>query len=136
MKKFLIGLVFACLLLLTVSSPVQAKTFSGEAKDPNALWLGTIKYLGNPAGYHFWFTPIETRGRYIEGHTYHNVYKFDLKDTTEWCGSSTIVPDREPYNLVATPGIEVYYKIYDVTMDAYVCGMEWYLLGFNSYPLN
>ncbi len=123
MKKFLIGLVFACLLLLTVSSPVQAKTVSGEANDPNALWLGTIKYLGNPAGYHFWFTPTETRAWYTIGHTYHNVYKFDLKDTTEWCGPAT-VPDREPYNLVATPGTQVYYKIYDVTMDAYVCGME------------
>ncbi len=124
MKKFLIGLVFVCLLLLTVSSPAQAKTVSGEASDSNALWLGTVKYLGNPAGYHFWFTPTETRGCYIEGHTYHNVYKFDLKDTTEWCGSSATVPDRGPYNLVATPGTEVYYKIYDVTMDAYVCGME------------
>jgi len=125
MKKFLIGLVFACLLLLTVSSPVQAETVSGEAEDLNALWLGTIKYLGNPAGYHFWFTPTETRGNYIEGHTYHNVYKFNEKDTTEgeWCGPTT-VPNREPYNLVATPGTKAYYKIYDVTMDAYVCGME------------
>ena len=103
MKKLMLSLFFV-VLFAVFAVPAFAKTERGEATDPNATWLGIIKYLGNSAGYHFWFTPTETHGNYTAGHTYHNIYKFELEDASDWCPSQATVPNRAPYNLVASPG--------------------------------
>ena len=121
-KKILLTLFVLSLTFVFVGF-AHAKNPKGYAPEENYPEFGEIKYLGNPSGYHFWFTMEEDLGWYEEGHSYHNVYKFKPKNEPEWCGPVTI-PDREPYNLVGPVGAEVWYKIYDVTMDEYVCGME------------
>jgi hypothetical protein len=121
MKK----LVFLATLIVffLFAGMVSAKTNQGSALDPKALWAGEIKYLFNPSGYHFWFTPLESGGPYTEGHSYHNVYKYELENTANWCGPVNI-PNRAPYNIGGTAGGTAYYKIYDITMDMYACGGE------------
>ena len=120
-KKLFISMLFsAILLVLVVSSVFAGGTFRGEASDPSYPQLGPIKYLGNPAGYHFWFTANDDLGRYLAGHSYHNVYKIEVGDTSEWCGPVN-VPNRPPYNQVGFTGEYAYYKIWDVTTDTLVC---------------
>lgn len=113
MKKIML---FSVLLFLfaVISSQLYAHTSKGTAFDENALWLGEITYLGNPSGYHFWFTPEESHFWYTANHNYHNVYKFEVDNPEEWCGT-VLVPDREPYNLVGHTDSVVYYKIIDLT---------------------
>ena len=123
-KKLFISMLFsAILLVLVVSSVFAGGTYRGVADDPNVSALGPIKYLGNPAGYHFWFTPSADLGRYEAGHSYHNVYKLKVSDPSEWCGPNTVGgnPKRAPYNQVGHTGKTVYYKIWDTTTDTLVC---------------
>lgn len=122
MKKG-IAAVLATGALLLFALPVFAQNLMGTGTDANATWLGDIKYLFNPSGYQFWFTPTESHGYYTAGHSYHNVYKYDLEDSTDWCGPVTI-PNREPYNEGGTAGMTAYYKIWDVTAGVYACGTE------------
>ncbi|OGK11365.1 hypothetical protein A2954_03250 [Candidatus Roizmanbacteria bacterium RIFCSPLOWO2_01_FULL_37_12] len=126
MKKIINFLTFLTLVLVftvAVSAKSENAAFKGSAVDPNFGALGEIKYVGNTQGYHFWFTVSSNLGPYVSGHSYHNVYKFDLEDTSDWCGPA-IVPNREPYNLIAEVGTNVWFKIFDVTANAYVCGQE------------
>jgi len=119
-KKLFIGMLFsAILLVMVVTSVFAGGTVRGEDYDQGALSLGEIKYLGNPTGYHFWFTPTANISVYEEGHSYHNVYKFKAGDPSEWCQAT--IPNRAPYNLVGAPGTLVYYKIWDTTTDTLVC---------------
>ena len=125
MKKLItMFLIFA--LTLFVVKGVSAGNVKGETEDPYyKQQLGLIKYLGTPSGYHFWFTltaSIPYNSNYDVGHTYHNIYKFNVKDTSYWCPRQTTVPDRKPYNIVAEPGTKAWYKIYDLTTGTYVCG--------------
>ncbi len=119
MKKILFSVLLVLVLVLVMVSPVMAAppegkgASRGEAVDPNYSELGMIKYLGNPAGYHFWFTMSADLAHYEMGHSYHNVYQLTVDDPDEWSGVA-IIPDREPYNLVGHPvGTQVYYKIFD-----------------------
>ncbi|MFC1625240.1 hypothetical protein ACFL15_02615 [Patescibacteria group bacterium] len=128
MKK--LALFIAVIAVFLSASSVLAKSdnaaFRGEAEDPKYPQLGVISYLSNNSGYHFWFTVTDDLGLYTAGHSYHNIYKVDLNDTTGWCGPNTVGgnPERAPYNLVGHTGETVWYKIYDVTTDTYVCGIE------------
>jgi hypothetical protein len=120
-KKLVISMLFsAVLLVLVVTSVFAGGTSRGIAEDPNVPALGPVKYLGNPAGYHFWFTVSADLSYYEAGHSYHNVYKLRVGDPSEWCGT-TKVPNREPYNLVGHTGKIVYYKVWDTTTDTLVC---------------
>ena len=120
-KKISISILISAILLVMVASTVFAGgNFRGEDVDSEAPALGVIKYLGNPAGYHFWFTANADLGPYLAGHSYHNVYKIKPKDLSEWCGPA-LVPNREPYSEVGFTGESVYYKIWDTTTDTLVC---------------
>jgi len=120
MKK--LAVLFAGFALLISVSTVLAGNgaVQGEAGDLSYPGLGIIRYLGNKPGYHFWFTPKENIGPYVAGHSYHNVYKLEVGDTSEWCGPVNI-PNRAPYNLVGHTGKTAYYKIWDKTTDTLVC---------------
>ena len=96
----------------------------GSSVDGNAPALGEVTYLFNKAGYHFWFTVSADLGPDTEGHSYHNIYKYDVGNPSEWCPTTTVVPDRLPYNAGDTVGETVYYKIWDVTAETWVCGSD------------
>lgn len=98
-------------------------TVRGVAADPNAPILGDVEYLFNKAGFHLWFTATATAGNYMDGHSYHNVYKYSVDDPANWCGTTT-VQDRLPYNAGGTAGQIAYYKIWDVTTESWVCGSD------------
>ena len=119
MKKLPLVAVVALMLALAFAAPAAAKTLRGSAQDANAPTLGDIEYLFNPAGFHFWFTPVDNLGPYTAGHSYHNVYKYTVDDPAEWCTVPSL-PDREPYNIGGTDGEMVYYKIWDTTTDTLV----------------
>jgi hypothetical protein len=55
------------------------------------------------------------------GKAYHNVYKYQVDDPSEWC-ATTVVPNREPYNFGGTAGQTAYFKIWNVTDQEPVCG--------------
>ena len=126
MKKKIFSILFALVLVLSFSlvmaMPVAAGGNGAErdvCHDDNATWLGEITYLANKSGGHLWFTPTVYGGPYIAGHRYHNVYKYKVDDPNEWA-IVPVVPDRLPYNKIATPGEQIYYKIFDTTTDAQV----------------
>jgi hypothetical protein len=114
-------------LLLAVSVPAMAGSgngaIRGSAADANAPALGEIDYLFNNSGYQFWFTAESDLGPYTAGHSYHNVYKYDVGDTSDWCGPVNI-PNRLPYNAADTDGGTAYYKIWDKTTETWVCGSD------------
>jgi len=125
MRRAVILCLLSLLVVLTLTTPVLAGdkgkgAYRGEAADPLYWQLGTIKYLSNPSGYHFWFTAVGNLGIYEKGHSYHNVYKLADKvdDPGEWAGPGK-VPEagtgRPPYNLVGHEGKSVYWRIYDTT---------------------
>ena len=120
-KLIMIGLITVLVLAAIPAVAVAGGNgaYKGEAADPDYPQLGTIKYLANKPGYHFWFTVNADLGPYVAGHSYHNVYKFEVGDPGEWADPVTI-PDREPYNLVGPVGAQVYYKIFDTTTDTQV----------------
>ena len=118
-RMILIGVLIAVALVLAAPSAFAGGAVQGTAWDPNATWLGEIRYLGNRAGYHFWFTPTESGYLYEADHSYHNVYKFSVDDPDEWCTAT--VPNRAPYNIVAPVGETVYFKVFDTTTDMQVC---------------
>jgi hypothetical protein len=111
-------------LILALAVPALAGgAIKGTAADPIAPQLGDIDYLFNGPGYHFWFTATADLGPYDAGDSYHNVYKYSLKDPTDWCGPVDI-PDRPPYNAGGTVGQTAYYKIWNVTDGVWVCGND------------
>lgn len=122
--KVLNTLFMGLVMLILAVSVTQAKSdnaaLRGKAFDPNNTWLGEVTYLFNKPGYHFWFTPTANGGPYTAGHSYHNVYKYEVENPGEWCGPTTI-PDRLPYNAGATAGETAYYKIWDITDNKVVC---------------
>lgn len=122
--KRLIVIVLVIVMVLTLGSGVASAVSvngaeRGVCEDENALWLGEITYLANKSGGHLWFTPTADGGPYIAGHRYHNVYKYNVDDPSEWA-IVPVVPDRLPYNKIATPGEPIYYKIFDTTTDTQV----------------
>lgn len=119
-RKLIFILALVSILVLVFAGTALAKTYRGWAEDPHHPGLGMIKYLGNPAGYHFWFTPTKNIGHYIAGHSYHNIYKISVEDPSEWCGPVNI-PDRPPYNQVGHTGKNAYYKIWDITAEMWIC---------------
>jgi hypothetical protein len=114
------ALLVATAVVLLTAAPVSAGTIRGSDFDPNVPALGEMRFLFNQAGLHFWFTPTANVGPYTAGHSYHNVYKYEVGDTSEWCGP-VVLPDRAPYNAGGTAGQQAYYKIWDVTADTLVC---------------
>jgi len=126
MKRTFI-LALAVVMLIGLTSAVAYAggngALKGTAYDPNCPELGEITYLGNHAGYHFWFTVTADVGPYVEGHSYHNIYKFQVDDPENWQEFTTNA-DRPPYNLVVEPGTTLYYKVWDVTAETWVIGGE------------
>ena len=131
MKKIRIAAIaISMVLALLIAIPVMAGgngngAFRGEAADPDWPSLGEIEYLSNKSGYHFWFTVDGTAGAipgiYEDGHSYHNVYKTILKDTSDWAGPITVGSGgRPPYTSVGHQGEQAYYKIFDTTTDTQV----------------
>ena len=128
MRKIVLIISIALILMLVCVIPVVADSgkskgaFRGEAMDSKYPQLGTIKYLSNKAGYHFWFTVSADLGPYVAGHSYHNVYKLEVDDPSEWAGPIAVGgnPPRPPYNQVGHEGKSVYYKIFDTTTDTQV----------------
>jgi hypothetical protein len=124
MKRALLVLLVIALVMVFMVPVATGKTFKGVAADPLAPQLGDITYLGNPAGYDFWFTPTGDLGPYTGGNSYHNVYKYKPQwdgPQPGWCGT-TMIPDRAPYNLVGFDvGTMFYYKIINVTTGGLVC---------------
>lgn len=118
-----LGLILGLFLAMSIPAGAGNGTIKGSDTDPGAPWLGEIDYLFNKAGYHFWFTPTSSGGYYTAGHSYHNVYKYDVGDTTDWCGPVNI-PNRPPYNAADTDGGTAYFKIWDVTTETWVCGSD------------
>ena len=94
----------------------------GAAYDPiNHDTLGLITYQASPGKYEFWFTVSPPGvGFYIAGHAYHNYYEKDPINPGDFC-NTTVVPDREPYNIVATPGDTYYWKVFDETANDFFC---------------
>ena len=122
MKRIVILVILALILTVAMAMPVFAGGNGAErgvCYDENAQWLGEITYLANKSGGHLWFTPTANGSPYIAGHRYHNVYKYKVDDPSEWAIVPN-VPDREPYNKIATPGEPIYYKIFDTTTDTQV----------------
>jgi hypothetical protein len=118
-----LGLALLMVLLVATVSAGGGGAYRGEGIDPNNTWLGTIKYLATPAGYHFWFTPSADIAWYEAGHSYHNVYQATVDDPSEWC--VCYVPNRPPYNEVGFTGQHMYFKIFDTTTDTQIappCG--------------
>lgn len=135
MKKLMMMAALAAMLAVTMTGSALAGngnapghanadgTVRGTAPDASAPILGDVEYLFNPAGYHFWFTATATNDTYVAGHSYHNIYKYDVEDATDWCGPVNI-PHRAPYNAGGTDGGTAYYKIWNVTTASWVCGSE------------
>lgn len=119
-RTILIGILMATTLVLVAPTALAGGAVRGSAEDPNYCQSGEIEYLGTPAGYHFWFTPVADYAVYEEGHSYHNVYQYSVDNPGEWCGPVNI-PDRPPYNLAADPSKTAYYKIFDTTTDTQIC---------------
>jgi hypothetical protein len=125
MRKVIIAVLLVVVFTLAFAGPVIAGgngAFRGEAADPKYPQLGTITYLSNKAGYHFWFTVSADLGVYEAGHSYHNVYKLKVDDPSEWAGPIDVGgnPERPPYNQVGHEGEQVYYKIFDTTTDTQI----------------
>lgn len=121
-RRIITAALLVALLTICLAVPVFAGgkgAIRGTCYDDNATWLGEITYLANKSGGHLWFTPTLTKGPYIAGHSYHNVYKLNPGDLSEWAVVPS-VPDRQPYNIIAIPGEPVYYKIFDTTTDIQV----------------
>ena len=107
--------VAAALILSTSTAAVAGNgAVRGEAEDSGNPGLGTITYVFNNAGYHFWFTPTENVSIYQAGHSYHNIYKYDAGGQSAWCGPVSI-PDTPPYNAGGTAGGKAYYRVLDLT---------------------
>jgi hypothetical protein len=125
MKKIIIIGLITVLVIAAIPAVAVAGgngAYRGEAADPLYPELGTIQYLSNKAGYHFWFTVSADLGPYTAGHSYHNVYKVNVNDPSEWAGPLTVggSPQRAPYDLVGHTGETAYYKIFDTTTDTQV----------------
>lgn len=151
MKKTM--LVIAMVVALAMSTMAAAVANNGKApgheNDTAAVRVddyssrltgsGTLDFLGNKSGFQLWFTvtsdsALANNANYVVGNSYHNVYKWadQIGDVNpaEWCnnGVALSIPDREPYNLgggIPTAGSrDAYYKIWDVTLNAWVCGSD------------
>ena len=133
MKRTLLVLGMVLALAMTAMAGATAKSAPGHGNENGAV-KGTatddnfdqeVDYLFNKAGYHFWFTATTPGWAgslvYTEGTDYHNIYKYQVDDPSEWCGTTTVV-DREPYNIGETVGQKVYYKIWNVTDQKPACG--------------
>jgi hypothetical protein len=131
MKKILIAVLLVAVFSLAFAAPVFAGgngAIVGEYDTGGPL--GVISYVGNPAGYHLWFTcntdvtTTLTDGSsftYEAGHSYHNIYKFKVKDTDKWgYHDPANPPANAPYNIVNPDGDPVYLKIIDITADGKV----------------
>jgi hypothetical protein len=121
-RKVLTITLVVILVSLLISGTALAKAYRGSAEDPLYPEFGSMEYLSNPAGYHFWFTMSGDHAPYEAGHSYHNVYKLKVDDPSEWCGTVTVgSSNRHPYDLVGHQGETAYYKIWDTTTDTLVC---------------
>ena len=122
MKKLIVLTLVGGVFLLMSATTVLAKNevFKGGAEDPYHPELGSIRYVGTKTGYHFWFTPTEDIYLYTANHSYHNIYKIEVENPSEWCGKAYI-PNRTPYNLVGHTGKTTYFKVWDVTTGTSVC---------------
>ena len=123
-KRLLIALVVVLALAATASLVWAGGQGAqrGVDSDPNAGWLGPIKWLANRAGYHFWFTTTAATPAnpyYTAGHSYHNVYKATVDGPGEWCVTGPVV-DRKPYNLTGFKGQCMYFKIFDTSTDTQI----------------
>jgi len=104
--------------------PEEVGNIEGSGQDDRFRALGEIRYSFNPEGYDFWFTPTQDIAAYVAGHSYHNMYRYEVEEGDDsWCGP-VFVPDRMPYNAGGTVEEEVYYKILDETAETYICGSE------------
>jgi hypothetical protein len=128
MRKIAIAITVVVALMMALAVPVMAGgngAFRGAAEDPSWPSLGEIEFLSNNSGYHFWFTVDGSKGAipgvYVDGHSYHNVYKTILNDTAGWAGPIIVGGGgRPPYNMVGHQGEQAYYKIFDTTTDTQV----------------
>ena len=129
--KRLITIIIMVVLLLTltigVASPVAAggngawRTTATDALYPQ---FGTFEVLINSQGAHFWWTWAGgTLGYLVNGHSYHEVWKWDVNNSDGAWAELNLVQgsysDRPPYN---TPGHcgTIYYKTFDTTLGVQV----------------
>lgn len=59
--RVIVPVALCAALLAVLIGTASATTIHGTGTDPHATWLGPIKYVFNPAGYQFWFTPTGKR---------------------------------------------------------------------------
>jgi len=124
MKRKWISIVgIVAIATLFVFGTVSAKAFRGtDIYDGKEDEIGMVDWLDNPTGFHFWFTIDKSYSHYIEGHSYHNIYKLVdvIEDPSEWCGPVTI-PNKSPFDKTRHVGEQTYYKIWDMTAEMWVC---------------
>jgi len=135
-KKVLLILAVAIVIVGVLAAPAIAKNAPGH-ENPNAAVkftdydsrLGVLDYLGNNGGFHLWFTVEEDtilagNTLYTLGNSYHNIYKYQVDDPSNWEGPIDI-PDLEPYNLDESQALgPMYYKVWDVTNEVWLVGSE------------
>ncbi len=129
MKKRLMTVlgVGALLLMLTVGivSPVAAgdnKAFRACGTDPSYPQLGTAEVLVNSQGAQFWWTWTGgTIGYLVDGHSYHEVWKWDVNNSDgQWAEMDVVGGSyRSPWNIPGHYG-HVYYKTFDTTLGIQV----------------
>ena len=124
MRKTILMVACVGLLAVVLTAIVSAGgngAIRGVARDAVSPTdcKGPMTYLFNKAGFHFWFTgqprPCTGNQGWVEGHTYHGVYKYkEPDDPCEWCGPLPVV-DRMPFNAGGTAGWDFWYKYFDTT---------------------
>jgi hypothetical protein len=131
MKKLgaILGMVILLLTLtIGVVSPVAAGgngAFRATGEDPLYPQFDTFTVLVNQSGAQFWWTMNATisDSYLIEGHSYHEVWKWDVNNSSgEWAEMTLdqdSVSDRSPYNIPGYYGT-IYYKTFDTTLGIQV----------------
>ena len=126
-RKWILIVSLALLASFMLTGSALGKAYRGVAPYDGRPEFGMVKWLDNPAGFHFWFTMeadliILPWYNYEEGHSYHNIYKLEVDDPSEWCGIGMVtVPNKSPFNQTRHVGEQVYFKIWDITDNEWDC---------------
>jgi hypothetical protein len=120
--KRLLAFALSLGLVAALAVPAFAGTLRGT--DDTNPYYGPAKYLFNDPGFHLWFTAQQDlTDVYVAGEDYHNIYKYSVDDPENWCYVPAI-PDQAPWNIGGHDGDDVYYKIWNVTTESWICGSD------------